>query len=235
MAQAKPSGAAAVDPRITQADKMYAERADLTKVKYAVSLLSDAMKSNPSSFDAAWRLAQCYYFWGNHAPENQQLDLFQKGMDASKKAIELQPNQAAGYFWLGANEGRFGETKGLLKSMWMRKEVRANFEKANQLDPSYDGGGPLRGLGRWDYKVPGFFGGDKKRSAQELEQSLKIDPGNSLTKLYLADTYLELGRKNDAKQQLEEILTMTPDPRFAVEHKENIETAKQMLQKNFKK
>lgn len=233
--QTAPAAGGAVDPRIAQADKLYAARADLTQVKYAIGLMTDLMRSEPQNFGAAERLAEYYYFLGKRAPENQRLDLFQKGMDVAKKMIALQPNQAAGYFWAGTNEGMYGETKGLLKSMWMRKDVRANFEKAAQLDEKYYGGGPLRGLGRWDYKVPGLMGGDKKRSADELERSLKIDPGNSLTKIYLAQTYLELGRKNDARTQLQEVLSMTPDPRWAVEHKEDMQEAKQILEKEFKK
>lgn len=227
--------AGAADPRIVQAEKLYAGRADLTQVKFAISLLTDVLKSDPKNFDAAALLSEYYYFLGKRSSPGQQLDLFQRGIDAAKKAIELQPNQAAGYFWLATNEGLFGETKGLMKSLSLRKEIRANFEKANQLDEKYYGGGPLRGLGRWDYRVPGLMGGDKKRSAQELEKSLQLAPGNSLTKLYLAETYMDSGRKADAKKQLEEILTMQPDARWAVEHKENVEEAKKLLEKHFKK
>jgi tetratricopeptide (TPR) repeat protein len=235
VAQGVGSVSSGLDSRLAQADKLYADRGDLTKVKFAIGLATDALKSNPKNFDAATRLSEYYYFLGKRAPENQRLDLFQRGIDAAKKAVELQPNNAAGYFWLGTNQGLYGETKGLWSSMNMRKEIRANFEKAEQLDETYYGGGPLRALGRWDFRVPGFVGGDKKRSAQEFEKALKIAPGNSLTKLYLAETYLEIGRKSDAKTQLEEILTMQPDPRWSVEHKENSEEAKRLLEKHFKK
>jgi tetratricopeptide (TPR) repeat protein len=225
----------AQDPRLVQADKLYTERADLTKVKYAIGLASDVIKSDPKSFEAASRLAEYYYFLGKRSPQGQQLDLFQRGIDFAKKAVEMNPNEAAGYFWLATNQGMYGETKGLFSSMGMRKEIRANFEKAAQLDGTYYGGGPWRGLGRWDYRVPGLMGGDKKRSVEELEKSLKIAPGNSLTKLYLAETYLDNSRKDDAKAQLNEILTMQPDPRWEVEHQENIQEAKKLLEKYFKK
>ncbi|MDD5543243.1 MAG: TRAP transporter TatT component family protein [Acidobacteriia bacterium] len=222
------------DPRITQADKLYAERADLTKVKNAIGLMSDLLRNDPKNFEAAKRLGEYYYFLGKRVPEDQRLDVFQHGMDVSRKAIEIDPNKADGYFWLATNEGMYAETKGIMKSLSMRKEVRANFEKANQIDEKCYGGGPLRGLGRWDYRVPGLFGGDKKRSVQELEKSLQIDPGNSLTKLYLADSYMEVGRKEDARKQWQEVLTMTPNPRWSVEHKEDMEVARAMLKKYFK-
>ncbi|MGB7622160.1 MAG: TRAP transporter TatT component family protein [Terriglobia bacterium] len=234
-AQVSDSSRGALDPRLVQADRLYTERGDLTKVKFAIGLASDVIKSDPKSFEAAARLAEYYYFLGKRSPQGQQLDLFQRGIDFAKKATELQPNEAAGFFWLATNQGMYGETKGLFSSMGMRKEIRANFEKAAQLDGTYYGGGPWRGLGRWDFRVPGLMGGDKKRSVEELEKSLKIAPGNSLTKLYLAETYLDNGRKGDAKSQLDEILTMQPDSRWTVEHKENIEEAKKLLEKNFKK
>ena len=233
--QTPESSSAALDSRLAQADKLYVDRGDLTKVKYAIGLATDVLKSDPKNPEAAARLAEYYYFLGKRSPQNQQLDMFQRGMDAAKKVIDLQPNSAAGYFWLATNEGMYGETKGLFSSMGMRKEIRANFEKAAQLDGTYYGGGPWRGLGRWDYRVPGMLGGDKKRSVEELERALKIAPGNSLTKLYLAETYLDLGRKNDATAQLNEILAMQPDPRWSVEHKENVEEANKLLSKLVKK
>lgn len=226
---------AAVDPRLEQADKLFAERADLAKVKLAAESLRGVLKDDSQNFEAARRLCEFYYFLGKRVPPPQQLEFFQRGMEAAKKAIELQPHQAAGYFWLATHQGLYGETKGLFSSMRMRKEIRAHFEKSAQLDPNYYGGGAWRGLGRWDYRVPRLMGGNKKRSAEELEKSLQIAPGNSLTKLYLAETYLEIGRKPAAQQQLREILTMQPDARWTVEHRENIVEAQRLLAKHFKK
>ncbi len=221
--------------KIQQAEQLYAEREDLSKVETAINLLNEVLTEDPKSFEAATRLAEYYYFLGKRAPQSQRLDILQHGIDVSRKVIELQPGRPDGYFWLATNLGIYGETKGLFSSMGQRKEVRANFQKAAQLDETFYGGGPLRGLGRWDYRVPGWLGGDKKRSAQELQRALQIAPGNSLTKLYLAETLLDLGKKQEARKQLEEILTMTPDPRWAVEHKENLQEAKGLLQKHFKK
>lgn len=234
-AQSREAARPVLDPRISQADQLYAERNDLEKVKSAVGLLKDVLKGNSRDFEATWRLSEFYYYLGKRSPQNQPLDLFQHGIDAARKAIETEPKQAAGYFWLATNQDMYGETKGLFSSMGMRKEIRANFEKAAQLDPTYYGGGPWRGLGRWDFRIPGLLGGNKKRSAQELEKSLQIAPGNSLTKLYLAETYLDAGRKDEARRQLQEILTLQPDPRWSVEHQENIVEARRLLNKHFKK
>jgi Tfp pilus assembly protein PilF len=68
------------------------------------------------------------------------------------------------------------------------------------------------------YKLPFFKGGDDEKSIAYLEKSLAGAPTNALTRLYLAETYRSEGKKANALQQLQEIVSMTPDPRWAPEH-----------------
>lgn len=78
--------------------------------------------------------------------------------------------------------------------------------------------GPDRVLGRLYYKLPFFKGGDNKKSLEYLEKAVKGCPANALSKLYLAETLKAEGEKVRAKALAQEIVAMTPDPRWAAEH-----------------
>ena len=45
-----------------------------------------------------------------------------------------------------------------------------------KLDPAFQKGSADRALGRWYYKVPGLFGGSRKKSEEHLRKSLTYDP-----------------------------------------------------------
>ncbi len=58
-------------------------------------------------------------------------------------------------------------------------------------------------LGIVDYKVPGFAGGNKKRSLEELNQALAIDPKNPFNQYYIAEYYATaVGEKPKAREHL---------------------------------
>ena len=52
--------------------------------------------------------------------------------------------------------------------------------------------------------------------------------------LYLSDSYLALGLREEAREQLERILQLCPDPNYAAELAENQEGARTRLAKYFR-
>jgi tetratricopeptide (TPR) repeat protein len=62
------------------------------------------------------------------------------------------------------------------------------------------------------FKLPGFAGGDKKKSLEHLLKSKELGPNDGLTRIYLADTYLALDQVEKAREELEYVLKMEPDP-----------------------
>lgn len=108
--------------------------------------------------------------------------------------------------------------------------------KVIELDPSYEDGGPDRVLGRVFFKLPGFAGGDKKKSLEHLLKSKEYGPEDTLTRIYLAETYLALKEKDKAKEELEYVINMESDNRWFYAIDENKEVARELLNsKKFKK
>ena len=103
--------------------------------------------------------------------------------------------------------------------------------KVLALDPAYDDGGPDRVLGRVYHELPGFAGGSKKKSLEHLLRSKELGPRVGLTRIYLADTYLSLDDVEKAREELEFVLAMEPDPSLVAETAEEKGMARERLEK----
>jgi tetratricopeptide (TPR) repeat protein len=223
------------DARIAQAEQLYAQRPDLSRVRQAISLLAELTRENPKNYEAQWRLAKYYYFLAKHvANRDEKFDAFEKGIESGKQAISVQPNRPEGHFWLAANAGIYGQEKGLFGGLALAKLARQELEAVIRIDPRYEEGSGYAVLGKLHSELPWLFGGSLKRGIEYLEKAVQIGPNNSLPKLFLAESYLRAGRKPEAKRLLEEILTMTPLKNYEFESAENQQEARRLLVKHFK-
>jgi tetratricopeptide (TPR) repeat protein len=220
---------------LQQADAAYAMRADPAKAKEAMDLYKAAAQADPKSYEALWEGAKACYFYGEYTrsegSDSEKMALFQDGIDRAKAAVALDPKGVEGHFWLGVLYGVYGEAKGIFKSLAMVPDIKQEMATCMELDPSVEGYGPGRVLGRMYFKLPFFKGGDNKKSIEYLEASLKGEPANALTKLYLAETYKSEGMKDKAIEQLKGIVAMTPDPRWTAEHPSIKARAEKLLKK----
>src|SRR5207244_3077146 len=89
------------DASSTEADRLYADRANLSSARRAATSWREELAAGGSgAFDAAWKLARADYWLGGHSPEAERRKQYEEGIDAGRKAVALQPNRPAGYFWL---------------------------------------------------------------------------------------------------------------------------------------
>lgn len=228
-AQVAPGG------ELAAARAAYEQRADPASAKAAVELFRAAAKADPASVDARWEGARAAYFYGNYTqaatPDKEKMAIFDGGIALAREAIALAPKNVEGHFWLGVLDGVYGEAKGIFKSLAMVPEIKREMQTCLELDPAVEGYGPDRVLGRLYFKLPWFKGGSTKKSIEFLEKSLAGAPTNALSKLYLAESYKSEGMKAKAVQQLNEVIAMTPDPRWAPEHPQIKAQAEKLLAK----
>jgi tetratricopeptide (TPR) repeat protein len=220
---------------LERARAAYEQRSVAEQAKAAVDLFAAAAKADPESYEARWEGSRACYFYGTFtrpdAPESERLAIFQDGIDRAKAAVALQPKGVEGHFWLGVNYGTYGEAKGIFKSLSMVPLIKQEMATCLDLDPSVEGWGPDRVLGRMFYKLPWFKGGSNKKSLLHLERSLKGAPTNALTRVYLAETYRSDGMKAKAIELCRDVIAMTPDPRWAPEHPNIKAQAEALLKK----
>ena len=125
--------------------------------------------------------------------------------------------------------GALAESFGLRQGIRYRGQIREALEHVLKLDPAFQQGSADRALGRWFYKVPGLFGGDKRRSEQHLRKALTYNPQSVITRLFLAETLIALDRKAEARQELEAAIAAPEDPEWAAEDRAFREQAKRLL------
>lgn len=205
--------AAPVRSPLADADAAYAERTDLTKARMALELFQKAAEEKPGFVEATWKASRAAWWVGDQTDNpKEKINLFNLGIDLAKKGIAFDPNSVESHFWLGGNYGSFGETKGVLKSLFLVKPIRAEMEAVIRLNPSYEGGAGYRVMGVIDYKVPGFAGGDKKRAEERLLQAFALDPKNPYTVYYLGEYYHTVGNKTKAADYLKSLETLEVTP-----------------------
>ncbi|MBE3124737.1 MAG: hypothetical protein IMZ54_07375 [Acidobacteria bacterium] len=229
--------AQATNTLLQQGDDLYAQRGDLAKAKLALAKLQEALAAGEDAYGVNWRLSRVEYWIGDHAADKTaKKQIFQQGIEHAKKAIELGPDKVEGHFWLGVCYGVYGEAKGVLKSLSLVKPIKEEMRRVLEIDPAYDKGGADRVLGRVYHEVPRIAGGSEKKSLEHLLKAVEYGPRVGLNLLYLADTYISLDQIEKARQTLEYILTMEPEPELIPETMEEREQARQRLEgKQFKK
>jgi tetratricopeptide (TPR) repeat protein len=201
--------------RLKQADSQYKQfesTENQEPLKQAVAILDGLSQSEANNYEVAWRRARAYYSLGDDAKANsEKLRLFDQAIQSGKHAVELKPDGVEGHYWLGVSDGEYGQAKGMFKALSMTKNIRSEMEAVIRINPAYQNGGAYLVLGRMDFELPGLMGGSSKRAIQEYEQGLKVAPSNALMKVYLAESYIDAGRKDEARNLLNQVLNDSSD------------------------
>ena len=214
---AQPAGVSHV---AAEPDALYARRETLADAHHAAAIWAQRVENNPRDFESAWKLARARYWLGGHALEAERKGLLEVGMAAARSAVRIQPDRPEGHFWIAANMGALAESFGLRQGLKYRKAIKAELLTVLRLDAAFQQGSADRALGRWYYKVPGMFGGSKERSEEHLRRSLAHSPNSTASHLFLAETLLDRGRRDEARAELQRVLDAPVDPEWAPEDRE---------------
>jgi hypothetical protein len=201
-------------------DALYARREDLASARQAERIWGDRLRTAPRDFEAAWKLARVRYWLGGHAPQAERKAILEAGIEAGRAAAAAQPSRPEGHFWIAANMGALAESFGLRQGLKYRGDIRDALLVVLKLDPAFQAGSADRALGRWYFKVPGLFGGSRKKSEEHLRRSLQYDPDSTASLYFLAETLVALDREPEARAALETLAAAPIDPAWAPEDRE---------------
>jgi tetratricopeptide (TPR) repeat protein len=205
------------DELIAQADEMFLQMSDMDTANKVRELYREAMGKTEDKYEAYWRISRIHYFIGTHTEgKKEKQATFAQGVYYGKKAIAEEPGKPDGHYWLAVNNGKYGEAKGIMKSLSLVKPIKRSLNKVIELDRNYEDGGADRVLGRVFFKLPGIAGGSKDKSMEHLEKSKELGPDDPVTRVYLAETYLAKKKVEEARAELEYVLNMEDDPRWVV-------------------
>lgn len=214
-----------------QADRLFSYGEDAARDRQTLDLLEQASRSEPGQYQILWRLARANYYVAEETPKAQKLPLYERGATVAQQAITIDPNAPEGHFWLGANYGGTAELKGMFNALFLIGKIRTEMQTVVRLNPGYEDARAFLALSELDRQLPRLIGGSTSRAVNWGEQGLKIAPRNLELKLSLARAYLEVGRSEDARRQLQEITASAVNPMRAKAERGVQQAASQLLTK----
>lgn len=122
------------------------------------SLLGDA-DTPAAEAEIYWRMSSATLMQGDQADNNgagddELLGIYETGEEYGQQAIDADPSNPLGYYWKSANIGRWGQTKGVLNSLFRAPDMRDLLTEAVTRDP--DHADSYYVLGQLYAKVPGM-------------------------------------------------------------------------------
>jgi tetratricopeptide (TPR) repeat protein len=210
-------------------DALYRDRTNLARAQEAASIWTSRLTADPRDFESAWKLARATYWLGGHDAPDARRKWLERGVEVARSATTMQPKRPEGFFWMAANMGALAESFGMRQGLRYRGPIKEALETVLELDPRYLDGSADRALGRWYHRVPGLFGGDKKKAEAHLRKSLTYDPNSTVSHFFLAETLVELDRNGEAIQELQKVLDAPLNPDFTPEDREYKQKAADLL------
>jgi len=215
--------------RVGEAERLYADRANLASAKGAADIWSTTLAANPRDFDAAWKLSRVDYWLGGHGTDAERRPRLEQGIAAGKQAAALQPDHPEGYFWAAANMGALAESFGIRQGLKYRKPIKEALETVLRLDPAFMEGSADRALGRWYFRVPRLFGGDRTLSEAHLRKSLLYNVDSTVSHFFLGELLDDEGRKAEARAEFQRVIDAPISRDWAPEDQEFKEKARRAL------
>ena len=201
-------------------DALYRQRENIASAQQAEGIWAERLAKDPKDFESAWKLARARYWLGGHADEKERKAYLEAGIAAGRAAAAIAPNKPEGHFWIAANMGALAESFGLRQGLKYRGDIKDALETVLRLDPAFQQGSADRALGRWYFKVPGLFGGSDRKSEEHLRKSLTYNPNSSASLFFLAETLIDLGKKDEARDGPAATRRRPVDPDWAPEDRE---------------
>ncbi len=150
--------AAATAVPITVPDLLSAGRVD-----DAVRLLNGHIQAAPNDAESYHLLSRAYF----------HLKKWDQAISYGEKAIQLNPNKAQYYLWLGRAYGEKADAANFVTAAGLTKKIRANFEKAVQLDANSVEA--RTDLAEFYVEAPGFMGGGTDKAAEQAKYVAQQD------------------------------------------------------------
>ena len=135
---------------------------------------------------------------------DDKLAAYERGRELGKRAVELAPKSEDAHFWYVANTGRWGQTKGVVRSLFLLSTVREELDILFQLNPK-----SVRTLNvsaNVLFEVPGLLGGDRKKAEEQWKTALDLDPHYTIVRVDYAKLLIATGRYDDARRELTRVI-----------------------------
>jgi tetratricopeptide (TPR) repeat protein len=193
---------------LVRVDDLYKRRDDKAAWHEQQRLVQTLMARAPNDYGVLWRAAR-FYFWASDDPgvsREQRSRWGKDGWDIAERAIALNPNDVAGYYFGAVCMGNYALGLGVVKalSQGMEGKFRDRLTHAQALNGGYEWGGIETAWGRFFDKLP-WPKRDRKKAEEHLRKAIELNPSALRARVYLASAYLDADRTIEAKHLLDEV------------------------------
>jgi tetratricopeptide (TPR) repeat protein len=181
---------------------------DPHRIDEARDLLEEAItRERPA--DAVTLLSRIYFLAGEvrATSDDEKLAAFGRGRDLGKLAIEIAPRSEEAHVWYALNLGRWGQTKGMMRSLFLLPTIREELDTVFSINPRSVRGHAL--AGNVFFELPGMMGGDRKKAEEHFRKGIEADPHFTVLRLDLARLLVAEGRIAEARRELERVVNET--------------------------
>jgi tetratricopeptide (TPR) repeat protein len=211
------------DEHIQKGDEYYAQFDD----QKALDEYLAAVNIDQANYQALWKLSRAHIDVADlvegkgSAVDEKKKKMYSDAESYAKKAIAANPNDTWGHFYLSAAMGKRLLLLGKKEQIAMSKAVRAEIDKAIELDAANDLA--YHALGRWHRRMAEiggakrFFGsiiygsipkGSFEESETNLKKAVELKPDYINHHLELGITYMSLDKYDLAAQEFQKCIDL---------------------------
>jgi tetratricopeptide (TPR) repeat protein len=189
----------------------------------ALQAYQAAVSLDPSSYEALWKAGRTLIDLGELEQRgNSQKDKYNKALKYADRAVRVRPGGAEGHFVRAYALGRVSLFEGGKTKLRLAREIKVEALRAIDLDPLQDGAYHV--LGDWNYDLAELnwvertiggllLGGVPKdasfeNAAHYYQLAIQINPEHIDHHLGYARTLIKLGRKEEARVELEKVRSL---------------------------
>jgi tetratricopeptide (TPR) repeat protein len=179
-------------------------------------------------------MARLSFLLGELSSKEEKTRYFEKGQGYSETLVREKPDWPEGHYWLALNLCGLAEQGGARRGLKLIPEIVEELDKALKENPAYDQAGAHRVLGRLYFECPSWplSVGNIPQSYSHLSAAVAIAPENSTNHLFLAETLFKMGKKEEARKELQQVLNGTRHSLCQKFLEEDRQEAQRLLEKN---
>jgi tetratricopeptide (TPR) repeat protein len=210
------------------------ERAQALYSEYRLTEAHDAYQKlldGPGRFTALHRLSRVESTLGEDASGQARRRWMAAAVEHARAAVKAEPDSGSGHLELAVALGRQALTEGPKTRLSLAREIKAEVDRALELDPTLDGAYHVRGV--WNRRLSSLnlmellaartvlggvpSGASMEQAVRDLERAVELAPGVLNHRLELGRTYARVDRWDDARRELQAAIDLpeTGHPRDA--------------------
>jgi tetratricopeptide (TPR) repeat protein len=218
-----PLSAQTAADHLRQGDEYYSQFNDAKALDEYLA----ALKLEPNNYEALWKTARAYFDLGelmepkNKSDVAEQRRLFTESYKNARQAVRTNPNDTWGHFFYSAGLGKYVLTQGKKEQINASKNIKAEIEKAIELDPNNDLA--YHALGIWQRTMAEIGGAQRflggmlygsipkgtfEESEKCFKKAIELNPEYTNHHLELGRTYLDMKNYDLAKQEFQKTLEL---------------------------